>query len=63
MKGVLHQLYEVQGSTYHQLVLPAVYRAQLLQLTHEEQGHQRIEHMLDVIRERLFWSMMYQSWT
>ena len=26
-KGVLHQIYEVQGSKYHQVVLPAVYRA------------------------------------
>ena len=38
-KGVLHQIYEAQGSKYHHLVLPTVYRAQMIQLDHEEQGH------------------------
>ena len=42
------------GSKYHKLVLPAAYRAQVLQLLHEEQGHQRKEHTLVLIRERLF---------
>ena len=37
-KGVLHQIYEIQGSKDHQLVLPTVYRAQALQLLHDEQG-------------------------
>ena len=57
-KGVLHQTYEIQGSEYHQLVLPTVYRAQLLQLLHDEQGHQRMEHTMALVRERFFWSMM-----
>ena len=35
-KGVCHQIYEVQGSKYHQLVLPTAYRAQVLQLLHDE---------------------------
>ena len=39
-KGVLHQIYEVHGSRYHQLVLTAVYGAQELQLLHEEEAHQ-----------------------
>ena len=51
-KGLLHQIYEVQGSEYHQLVLPTIHRAQVLQLMHEEQGHQRIEHTLALIKER-----------
>ena len=53
-KGVLHRIYEIQGSKYHQLVLPKVYRAQVLQLLHDEQGHQRTECTMDLIRERFF---------
>ena len=60
-KGVLHQIYEVQGSKYHQLVLPTVYRAQVLQLLHDEQGHQREEHTMALMREKFFWSMMCQD--
>ena len=41
----------------------AVYRAQLLQLLHEEQGHQRIEHTLALPRGRFLWSTMYQDVT
>ena len=62
-KGVLHQIYEVQGSKYHQLVLPTVYRTQVLQLLHEEQGHQRIEHTLACVRERFLLSTMCQDVT
>ena len=57
-KGVFHQIYEVQESMYHQLVLTKVYRAQVLQLVHEDQCHQRIEHTLALTRETFFWSMM-----
>ena len=38
-KGVLQQIYEIQGSKYHLLVLPTVYRAHVLQLLYDEQGH------------------------
>ena len=58
---MLHQIYEIQGSKYHQLVLPTVYRAQVLQLLHDEQGHQRTEHTMALVRERFFWSMMCQD--
>ena len=60
-KGALHRIYEIQGSKYHQLVLPTVYRAQVLQLLYDEQGHQRTEHTMDLIRERFFRSMMCQD--
>ena len=58
---MLHRIYEIQGSKYHQLVLPTVYRAQVLQLLHDEQGHQRTEGTMDLIRERFFWSTMCQD--
>ena len=49
-KGVLDQIYEAQWSKHHQLVLPTVYRAQVLELIHEEQSHQRIKHTLALVR-------------
>ena len=60
-KGVLHRIYKIQGSKYHQLVLPTVYRAQVLQLLHDEQGHQRTEHTMALVRERFFWSTICQD--
>ena len=50
-----------KGSKYHHLILPAVYRAQVLQLLHDEQGHQRTEHTMALVSERFFWSMMCQD--
>ena len=58
---MLHQIYEIQDSKYHQLVLPTVYRAQVLQLLHDEQGYQRMEHKMALVRERFFWSTMCQD--
>ena len=60
-KGVLHQMYKKSWSKYHQLVLPTVYRAQGLQLLHEEWGHQRIEHTLALVRESFFWNTVCQD--
>ena len=58
---MLHLIYEIQGSKYHQLILPAVYRAKLLQLLHDEQVHQRTECTMALVRERLLWSTMCQD--
>ena len=49
VKGVLHRIYEENGSKYHQLILPIEYRAQAMAL----------------IQERFYWiTMLYdvQSW-
>ena len=62
-KGVLHRICEVHGSKYHQLELPSIYRTQVLQLLHDEQGHQRMEHILALVREYFLWSMMCQDVT
>ena len=43
IKGVLHRIYEENGSKYHQLVLPIQYRAQALAMFHDENGHQGVE--------------------
>ena len=43
IKGVLHRVYEENGSKYHQLILPIEYRAQAMVMLHDENGHQGVE--------------------
>ena len=42
-KGVLHWLYINNNVEYHQLILPIKYQAQVLNLLHDGQGHERLE--------------------
>ena len=60
-KGVLPWIYIMQGPKYHQLILPAAYRAHVLQLLHDEQSHQRTEHTMALIKERFIWSTLCQD--
>ena len=41
-QGVLHRVYEQDGAKYHQLVLPIKFRAQAMELLHNQQGHQTV---------------------
>ena len=49
--GVLHRVYEQDGAKYHQLILPIEFRAQVMELFHDEQGHQAVEHILQLVWE------------
>ena len=65
IKGVLHRIYEENGSKYHQLVLSIEYRAQAMVIFHDENGHQGVEHTVTLVWERFYWgTMLYdiQSW-
>ena len=65
IKGVLHRIYEENGSKYHQLVLPIEYRAQALVMLHDENGHQGAEFTVALVQERFYWgTMLYdiQDW-
>ena len=54
MKGVLHRIYQENGSKYHQLVLPIEYRAQAMAMLHGENGHQGVECTVALIQERFY---------
>ena len=45
-QGVLHRVYEQDGAKYHQLILLIEFRAQAMELLHNQQGHQAVECML-----------------
>ena len=62
-QGVLHRVYEQDGAKYHQLILPLEFRAQAMELLHDQQGHQAMEHRLQLVRERFYWSTLLQDVT
>ena len=49
INGVLHRIYEENGSKYHQLILPIEYRAQAMVMLHDENGHQGVEHTVALL--------------
>ena len=59
--GVLHPLYIHNDVEYHQLVLPQRYHKKILQSLHNDLGHQGIDRMLDLLRERVYWPTMTQD--
>ena len=59
--GVLHRLYIHNDVEYHQLVLPQRYHKKILQLLHNNLGHQGIYRTLDLLRERVYWPTMTQD--
>ena len=60
-KGVLHWLYINNDVEYHQLILPIKYKAQVLTLLHDGQGHQGLERTLALCWERFYWNTMFQD--
>ena len=65
IEGVLHRIYEENGSKYHQLILPIEYWAQAMVMLHDENGHQGVEWTVAPICERFYWGTMLhdvQSW-
>ena len=59
--GVLHRLYIHNDVEYHQLVLPQRYHKKILQLLHNNLGHQGIDRTLDLLRQRVYWPTMTQD--
>ena len=49
IKGVLHRIYEENGSRCHQLVLSIEYRAQAMVMLHDENGHQGVKHTVALV--------------
>ena len=62
-QGVPHRVYEQDGAKYHQLILPIEFRAHPMELLHNQQGHQAVERMLQLVCERFYWSTLLQDVT
>ena len=64
-KGVLHRLYILNEIEHHQLVLPQRFHRKVLTTLHDHMGHQGIDRMMDLLRERVYWPSMAkdaQNW-
>ena len=59
--GVLHQIYITNGVVPHQLMLPKEYHQAVLQMLHDDYGHQGLDCTLVLVRERFYWSTMYKD--
>ena len=62
-KGYSLEFVKSKDFKYDLLVLPSIYRSQVLQLLHDEQGYQKIKQTLALVRESFFWTMMHQDVT
>ena len=60
---MLHRMYEQDGAKYHQLIFPIEFRAQAMELLHNQQCHQAVEHMLQLVCERFYRSTLLQDVT
>ena len=62
-QGVLHRQCEQDGAKYHQLILPIEFRAQAMELLHNQQGHQAVEHTLQLVHEMSYWGTLLKDVT
>ena len=60
-EGVLHRLYIDQDMEFHQLVLPQRYHSRILKAVHDDMGHQALDQILSLLRERVYWLTMAQD--
>ena len=56
-------MYEQDGAKYHQLILLIELRPQAIELLHNQQGHQAVERMLQLVCEKFYWSTLLQDIT
>ena len=62
-QGVLYQIYITNNVELHKLVLPKEYQHTMLFMLQDDYGHPRLECTLVLVKERFYWSTMYQDVT
>ena len=60
---MLHWLFIANDVGSHQLVLPKGFQQAMLPMLHDDYGHQGLDCTLVLVRERFYWSVMYQEVT
>ena len=58
---ILYWVYITDDVESHQLVLLKEYQQAMLHMLHDDYGYQGLDHTLALVRERFYWSMMYQD--
>ena len=62
-QGVLHGIYITNDVESQQLVLPREYQKALLHMLDDYYSHQGLDHTMALVRERFYWSKIYQDIT
>ena len=57
----MHQLCINNDVEYHQMIFPLTYQVQVLQMSHDVQGHQGLDQTIAMCREQLYWNTMYKD--
>lgn len=58
IRGVLYRVVEEDGENLKQLVLPEVYKTEVLKALHDDMGHPGRDRLTRLVRERFFWPGM-----
>ena len=58
--GMLHCTYISNDVESHQLMLPKEYQPTMLNMLHDDYCHEGLDHTLYLVRERFYWSTLYQ---
>ena len=59
-EGILYKSEEINGQTFHRLVLPEALRDLVFRSYHDDLGHQGRDRTASLIRQRYFWPYMNQ---
>ena len=59
IRGVLHRRTFMDDDEIHQLVLPLKLCDSVLQSLHDDNGHQGVQRMIDLLRSKVYWPLMF----
>ena len=60
-EGILKRIISVDGKIKEQLVIPKEYRKLVLKQLHDDMGHQGVERVWALTRERVYWPHIYRD--
>ena len=59
MGGVLHHQTFQDDDEIQQLILPSILCGDVLKALHDDNGHQGLQHVLDLLCQKVYWPTMY----
>ena len=61
IRGVLHHCSFKDNDEIQQLILPQQLRKPILKSLHDDNGHQGQQHVLNLLRDKVYWPSMYRD--
>ena len=59
--GVLHHCTFKDDDETQQLILPSQLRYKILKALHDDNGHQGLQRVLDILRQKVYWPFMFKD--